>query len=130
MARGLIGVKRTTGQHPGGIVVVPREREVYDFTPVQYPADKSVNGTVTTHFDFNALHDTILKLAVLGHDDPTMLKMLGDLTGVDVARIPIPDPRVMSLFQSTEALSIPEGKSPDNCATLGLPEMGTFMAGK
>jgi len=128
LARGLIGVKRTTGQHPGGIVVVPREREVYDFTPVQYPADKSVNGTVTTHFDFNALHDTILKLDILGHDDPTMLKMLGDLTGVDVARIPIPDPRVMSLFQSTEALGIPEGKSPDNCATLGLPEMGTFMA--
>ena len=128
LARGLIGVKRTTGQHPGGIVVVPREREVFDFTPVQYPADKSANGTVTTHFDFNALHDTILKLDILGHDDPTMLKMLGDLTGVDVARIPIPDPGVMSLFQSTEALGIPEGKSPDNCATLGLPEMGTFMA--
>ncbi len=128
LSRGLIGVKRTTGQHPGGIVVVPKEWEVFDFTPVQHPADKSETGTVTTHFDFNAMHDTILKLDILGHDDPTMLKMLSDLTGVDVLTIPIPDARVMSLFQSTEALGIPAGSSPMDCATLGLPELGTFMA--
>lgn len=128
LSRGIIGVKRTTGQHPGGIVVVPGEREIYDFTPVQYPADKSNHGTITTHFDFNAMHDTILKLDVLGHDDPTMLKMLSDLTGVSIASIKIPDERVMSLFLSTEALGIPESQTPDDCATLGLPEMGTWMA--
>ncbi len=128
LADGLIGVKRTTGQHPGGIVVVPQEREIYDFTPIQHPADKREAGTVTTHFDFNAMHDTILKLDILGHDDPTVLKMLSDLTGVDVLNIPIPDEKVMSLFQSTEALGIPEGQSPAGSATLGLPEMGTFMA--
>ncbi|MDD3197218.1 MAG: PolC-type DNA polymerase III [Eubacteriales bacterium] len=128
LSQGLIGVKRTTGQHPGGIVVVPKERDVYDFTPIQHPADKREGGTVTTHFDFNAMHDTILKLDILGHDDPTMLKMLGDLTAVDVNTIPIPDEKVMSLFTSTEALGIPDGKSPAGSATLGLPEMGTFMA--
>ncbi|MDD2534543.1 MAG: PolC-type DNA polymerase III [Eubacteriales bacterium] len=128
LSQALVGVKRTTGQHPGGIVVVPKERDIYDFTPIQHPADKRDGGTVTTHFDFNAMHDTILKLDVLGHDDPTMLKMLGDLTGVDVRNIPIPDERVMSLFCSTEGLGIPQGKSPANSATLGLPEMGTFMA--
>jgi DNA polymerase-3 subunit alpha (Gram-positive type) len=128
LSQGLIGVKRTTGQHPGGIVVVPKEREIYDFTPIQHPADRSSAGTVTTHFDFNAMHDTILKLDVLGHDDPTMLKMLGDLTGVDVRSIPIPDEKVMSLFRSTEALGIPDGHAPTGAATLGLPELGTFMA--
>ena len=128
LAKGLIGVKRTTGQHPGGIVVVPKERDIYDFTPIQHPADKRDGGTVTTHFDFNAMHDTILKLDILGHDDPTMLKMLGDLTSVDVNSIPIPDEKVMSLFTSTQALGIPAGTSPVDAATLGLPEMGTFMA--
>ncbi len=128
LSNGLIGVKRTTGQHPGGIVVVPKEREIFDFTPIQHPADKKTAGTITTHFDFNAMHDTILKLDILGHDDPTMLKMLGDLTGVDVRTIPIPDAKVMSLFQSTEALGIPDGTATSGAATLGLPEMGTFMA--
>jgi len=125
---GLIGVKRTTGQHPGGIVVVPKEMDVFEFTPIQHPANKLTCGTTTTHFDFNAMHDTILKLDILGHYDPTMLRMLSDLTGVDVRTIPIPDPKVMSLFVSTEALGIPEGTSEAKTATLGLSEMGTFMA--
>ncbi|MBQ6271269.1 MAG: PolC-type DNA polymerase III [Clostridiales bacterium] len=127
-AAGLIGVKRTTGQHPGGIVVLPKEMDIYEFTPVQHPANKLDCGIITTHYDFNALHDTILKLDILGHDDPTMIRMLTDLTGVDVQKIPIPDPKVMSLFTSTEALGIPDGTSPAGAATLGLPELGTKMA--
>ncbi len=127
LAKGLIGVKRTTGQHPGGIVVVPKEREIYDFSPVQCPADKTENGIITTHFDFNSLHDTILKLDILGHDDPTMLKVLGDMTGVDIRTIPIPDDEVMKLFKSGEPLKMNNHSSID-CGTLGLPELGTFMA--
>jgi len=125
---GLIGVKRTTGQHPGGIVVVPKEMDVYEFTPIQFPANKDQGNTVTTHFDFKAMHDTILKLDILGHYDPTVLRMLSDLTGIDVRTIPIPDPKVMALFTSTEALGITPGSSDADCGTLGLSEMGTFMA--
>ncbi|MHB1483840.1 MAG: PolC-type DNA polymerase III [Saccharofermentanales bacterium] len=127
LAKGLIGVKRTTGQHPGGIVVVPKERDIYDFTPVQCPADRTENGIVTTHFDFNSLHDTILKLDILGHDDPTMLKVLGDMTGIDIRTIPIPDEEVMKLFISGEPLKM-TNHSNIECGTLGLPELGTFMA--
>lgn len=127
-AKGLVGVKRTTGQHPGGIVVVPTQMDIYEFTPIQYPANKISGGIVTTHFDFNAMHDTILKLDILGHYDPTMLRMLSDLTGVDVKTIPIPDPKVMSLFVSSEALGIVNKSIENTSATLGLSEMGTFMA--
>lgn len=127
-ANGLVGVKRTTGQHPGGIVVVPTEMDIYEFTPIQFPANKASGGIVTTHFDFNAMHDTILKLDILGHYDPTMLRMLSDLTGVDVKMIPIPDPKVMSLFVSSEALGIVRSSGASTAATLGLSEMGTFMA--
>ncbi|NLK01915.1 MAG: PolC-type DNA polymerase III [Clostridiaceae bacterium] len=128
LAAGISGVKRTTGQHPGGIVIVPREREIYDFTPIQFPADKADSGVITTHFDFNSMHDTILKLDILGHDDPSMLKMLGDITGIDVTSVPIPDPDVMSLFQSTEVLGIAESESSIGSGVIGIPEMGTFAA--
>ena len=127
LAQGLQGVKVTTGQHPGGMVVIPKERDIFDFTPIQYPANKKESGVITTHFDFNSLHDTILKLDILGHDDPSMLKMLGDTTGIDVTKIPIPDEKVMSLFHSTEALGIPDEESTIKSATIGLPELGTFL---
>ena len=127
LAQGLLGVKATTGQHPGGIVVVPKERDIFDFTPIQYPANKKDSGVITTHFDFHSLDETILKLDILGHDDPSMLKVLGDNTGVDVSQIPITDEKVMSLFNSTEALGIPDRESTIKCATIGLPELGTML---
>ncbi len=128
LAQGLNGVKRSTGQHPGGIVVIPKDREIYDFTPIQYPADKETAVMNTTHFDFNSMHDTILKLDILGHDDPTMLKVMSDYTGVKIEEIPIPDEKVMGLFTSTEPLGLKPGSSPADCGSLGLPEMGTRMA--
>lgn len=128
LAQGLVGIKKTTGQHPGGIVVIPKERDIYEFTPIQYPANKLDSPMTTTHFDFTMMHDTILKLDVLGHDDPTMLRFLSVMTGIDVRTIPIPDPTVMKLFVSTDVLGIPMEESKSQSATLGLPEMGTFMA--
>lgn len=128
MSEGIIGVKRTTSQHPGGIVVVPKEMDVYEFTPVQCPANKTSCGIITTHFDFRAMHDTILKLDILGHADPTVLKMLNKLTNVDVTTIPIPDKEVMKLLESTEPLGFDESKTDAGSATLGLSELGTHMA--
>ena len=126
LAEKIVGVKQTTGQHPGGMVVVPNEYEIYDFTPIQYPANRRKEGVVTTHFDFNSMHDTLLKLDILGHDDPSMLKLLSDWTGVEVTDIPIPDPQVMSLFSGVEALGI-ESDDESEIGTLGVPEMGTFI---
>nr|WP_083180133.1 PolC-type DNA polymerase III [Paenibacillus yonginensis] len=125
LAAGCTGVKRSTGQHPGGIVVVPDYMEVDDITPVQYPADDTSSEWKTTHFDYHAFDANLLKLDILGHDDPTMMRMLQDLTGVDPTTIPMNDPKVMSMFNSTEALGVRPDQIRTPVATYGIPEMGT-----
>ncbi|CAH0119849.1 DNA polymerase III PolC-type [Paenibacillus sp. CECT 9249] len=125
LASGCTGVKRSTGQHPGGIVVVPDYIEVEDITPVQYPADDTSAEWKTTHFDYHAFDANLLKLDILGHDDPTMMRMLQDLTGVDPTTIPMNDPKVMSMFNSTEALGVTPEQIRSPVATFGVPEMGT-----
>ncbi|WP_274651508.1 PolC-type DNA polymerase III [Paenibacillus humicola] len=125
LAGGCTGVKRSTGQHPGGIVVVPDYIEVEDITPVQFPADDTSSEWKTTHFDYHAFDANLLKLDILGHDDPTMMRMLQDLTGVDPTTIPMNDLKVMSLFNSTEALGVTPEQIRTPVATYGVPEMGT-----
>ena len=125
LAAGCTGVKRSTGQHPGGIVVVPDYIEVEDVTPVQYPADDTSSEWKTTHFDYHAFEDNLLKLDILGHDDPTMMRMLYELTGVDPTTIPMNDKKVLSIFRSTEALGVTPEQIRSPVATYGIPEMGT-----
>ncbi len=125
LVQGCTGVKRTSGQHPGGVMIVPKNKDILDFTPIQYPADDKKSGVITTHFDYNAISGRILKLDILGHDVPTIIKMLEDLTGVDPTKIPLDEPKTMKLFTSTESLGI--SKEDINCevGTLGIPEFGT-----
>ena len=125
LAKGCTGVKRTTGQHPGGIVVIPSYMDVFDFTPFQYPADELSSAWRTTHFDYHAIDQDVLKLDILGHDDPTVLRMLQDLSGIDVTTLPMNDKKVLSLLQSPEALGISKDKINCETGTLGLPELGT-----
>jgi DNA polymerase III subunit alpha, Gram-positive type len=125
LTQGCAGVKRTTGQHPGGIIILPKEHDIHEFTPIQYPADDRTSGTVTTHFDFESLHDRLVKLDILGHDDPTMLRMLKDLTGVDPAGVPIDDKDTMALFTSTKSLGVTPEEIGCDVGTYGVPEFGT-----
>ena len=126
LSKGCTGVRRTTGQHPGGIIVLPRGEEIDTFTPIQHPADDMSVDIVTTHFDYHSIDHNLLKLDILGHDDPTMIKMLQDLTGTDPREVALDDPQVMSLFDSTEALGIkPEDIGGCRLGCLGIPEFGT-----
>ena len=129
IVEGCVGVRRTTGQHPGGIVVLPVGEEINSFTPVQHPANDMTTDTVTTHFDYHSIDHNLLKLDILGHDDPTMIRMLQDLTGIDPITIPLDDKDVMSLFQNTSALGItPEQIGGCKLGALGIPEFGTDFA--
>ncbi|WP_128894204.1 PolC-type DNA polymerase III [Longirhabdus pacifica] len=125
LSTGCTGVKRSSGQHPGGIVVVPDYIEVEDITPIQFPADDTTSEWKTTHFDYHAFDANLLKLDILGHDDPTMMRMLYDLTDVNPLSIPMNDPKVMSIFSSTKALDVTPEKIRTPVATYGIPEMGT-----
>lgn len=125
LAKGSTGVKRTTGQHPAGILVVPDYMDIFDFTPIQYPADDVTATWKTTHFDFHSIHDNILKIDILGHDDPTMIRTLQDMSGIDPKTIPTDDPKVMSLFSGTTALGVSQDAVYSKTGTLGIPEFGT-----
>lgn len=125
LVQGTTGVKRTTGQHPGGIIVVPDDQDIYDFTPIQFPADDRNSEWKTTHFDFHSIHDNLLKLDILGHDDPTVIRMLQDLSGIDPKTIPTNDPEVMKIFSGPDALGVTAEQIMCKTGTLGVPEFGT-----
>lgn len=125
MVNGITGVKRSTGQHPGGLMVVPKSKNIYEFTPIQYPANAADSGVITTHFEYTYIHDNLVKLDILGHDDPTVIRMLEDITGIDAKKIPLDEQKTMSLFTSTEALNVSPKRINSEVGTMGLPEFGT-----
>ncbi len=125
LAQGIVGVKRTTGQHPGGVMIVPKANEIYEFSPIQHPANDNETNIITTHFDYHSISGKLLKLDILGHDDPTMIRMLEDLTGLDAKTIPIDDKPTMSLFTSTEALGVTADDLGTPVGTFAVPEFGT-----
>ncbi|OHW62798.1 DNA polymerase III PolC-type [Andreesenia angusta] len=125
LVKGCTGIKRTSGQHPGGVMVVPSYKDVFDFTPIQYPADDDSSGVVTTHFDYNAISGRILKLDILGHDVPSIIRMLEDITGVKPEKAPLDDPETKKLFLSTESLGVEPEEIKSEVGTLGIPEFGT-----
>ncbi|WP_394271371.1 PolC-type DNA polymerase III [Anaerococcus nagyae] len=130
LQRGLKDVKRTTGQHPGGLIVVPNDIDIFDITPIQYPADDPNGDIKTTHFTYNMMHETLLKLDLLGHDVPSIIRALQDLTGTDPLKIRMGDPKVMKIFSTTEPLDIKHDFSNNEIGTLGIPEFGTnFVRG-
>ncbi len=127
---GCTGVKRTTGQHPGGLIIVPHDMEIYDFSPVQHPADKSGSDIITTHFDYHSIHDNLLKLDLLGHDDPTMIRKLYDVSGINPQEIPLDDPETMSIFTDIHGLNIETDDILEDTGAAALPEFGTkFVRG-
>ena len=129
ISEGCTGIRRSTGQHPGGIIVLPLGEEIHTFTPIQHPANDMTTNIVTTHFDYHSIDHNLLKLDILGHDDPTMIRMLQDLTGIDPKTIPLDSPEVMSLFQNTSALGItPDDIGGTKLGALGIPEFGTDFA--
>ncbi|MBE7041978.1 MAG: PolC-type DNA polymerase III [Ruminococcaceae bacterium] len=125
LALGCTGVKRTTGQHPGGIIVVPKDSDIHYFCPVQHPADDRESDIITTHFEYHSIDQNLLKLDILGHDDPTVIRMLEDLTGVDATTIQLDDKKTMSLFTGTEALGVTPEQIGSTVGTYGVPEFGT-----
>ena len=128
ISTGCTGIKRTTGQHPGGIIVVPKGREIYEFTPVQHPADDANSDIITTHFDYHSIDGNLLKLDILGHDDPTVIRMLQDITGITPTEIPLDDQETMSIFNSTKALGVTPEQIHSEVGTFGIPEYGTKFA--
>ncbi len=125
LSAGCVGVKRTTGQHPGGLVVIPQENEIWDFCPVQHPADDPKSDIITTHFEYHCMEDNLLKLDMLGHDDPTMIRMMEDLTGLDAKKIPLDDPDTMSIFTSSKILGFEDDPLLGPVGTCAIPEFGT-----